>query len=216
MKNLNIDELCRRGEQSNEWLKQGRFREAQGHLLKILKELDGVERLDSFILAKTTLALLLTHIKLGEFQKAFSLWNSQSQESIAGLGIYALEHAQTGIEDLICYDFACAYLHSLSAEERITSARAVNQYMSRICEHYRDSENHEGLLLALSNWKQHLREIFGLSLPHDIAKPLIEFERLVGRESVRLRAIEFPLPGAWERPEGFNELTQVSLRRRAR
>ena len=207
---MNADDLshyCRLGNKADTLLREGKTRDA----LKIYDEIfRKVERgeIDSYLMAKVTLGVLRCHVKLGEFKEAYRIWNTSLEDSLHGIGIYALESAQTTVHDMVTYDMLCAFLHSLSASSKAETATAINQYMSRVCEHAAEQGDRALMTLALSNWKQHLREVFRTSLPHEFATDLIEFERQVA-ETVRPRPIDFPLPTAWEKPHDFNEMSRV-------
>ncbi|MCM2282506.1 MAG: hypothetical protein NDI61_11750 [Bdellovibrionaceae bacterium] len=216
MKDTLFQKFCKVGQEADALFHLGRYREAHVGYARLLQEIENSRLVDSYLLSKITLGLLMTHIKLGEYPQAFAIWNSTAEDSLFGLGIYGLEHAQTSVQDMICYDFVCAFLHSLSAGDKDDAATAVNQYMSRICEHFFDLSDEPMLRLAISNWKQHLKEIFGSSLPHASAKPLIETERrlmsalAIGRGgAVRLQGLGFPPLSAWEKPEGFREVSHI-------
>lgn len=204
-----FQKFCKVGQEADALFNQGRYHEAHTGYVRLLKEIETSRLVDSYLLSKITLGLLMTHIKLGEYPKAFAIWNANLEDSLFGVGIYGLEHAQTSVHDMMCYDFVCAFLHSLSAGDKKDSAKAVNQYMSRICEHLLEDGDKKSLRLAISNWKQHLKEIFGSSLPHAAATPLIEFERRLGGDSVPLQGIGFPTPSVWEKPEGFREVSRL-------
>ena len=203
-------DFCTTGMKADKLYSEGRYREALTLYGRLLKDVERSGKAESFLVAKITLGLLLTNIRMGNFQEAVRIWTANLDESIYGIGIYGLEHAQTSIHDLICYDFVCAYLHSLTSEDKAQASTAVNQYMSRVCEHLREIGDQNLLRLAVSNWKQHLNEIFGSRLPFEAASSLIEIERDLFKDSVKLQAIGFPQPSDWERPTHFQEMSRVA------
>ncbi|MES2856871.1 MAG: hypothetical protein V4692_13465 [Bdellovibrionota bacterium] len=203
-----LEEFCRSGERADTYLRQGRPRDALKTYLEMMGNLESGGQLDSYLVAKITLGVLRCHVKLGDFKTAFSVWNADLDEGLYGIGIYALESAQTTVHDMITYDMICGFLHTLAEADSNESAKAVNQYLSRVCEHAIEEADRATLRMALSNWKQHLRDIFRTSLPHDIAKPLIHFERQLG-EVVKPSPIDFPLPTPWEKPHDFMEMSRV-------
>lgn len=204
-----LDELRRIGEMADDLFREGRPRDALQNYRRVLAEFDENGHIDSYIMAKITLGSLHCHIKLGEFKQAFDIWNSNLEDSLHGIGIYSLENAQTTVQDLITYDMLCAFLHTLTDSNPKDAAFAVNTYLSRVCEHALESGDRSLMTLALSNWKQHLREIFALSIPHEYAAPLIKFEKDLGHP-VKPHPIEFPLPSEWERPSDFREMSRVA------
>ncbi len=202
-------EFCVTGMKADALYNDSRYREAQAMYQRLLRDVERSGNLDSFLVSKITLGLLLTHVRMGQFQEAVAIWTANLDESLYGIGIYGLEHAQCSVHDLICYDFVCAYLHSLTASDKQEAAKAVNQYMSRVCEQLQETGETEYLKTAVSNWKQHLNEIFGSRLPMDVASSLIETERALFGESTKHQPIGFPVPSDWDRPAHFQEMSRV-------
>lgn len=208
MKGPMFDQFCKAGEEADRNYKEGNYLGAHKAYVKLLSEIDSLGDIDSYLLAKVTLGLIRTHLKMGQIQQAFAIWNSDIDDSLFGIGIYALENAQTNVPDLISYDLVCAYLHSVSESRQDSSGRAVNQYMSRVCEHALEDGDKELMKLAISNWKQHLKQIYSATLPMHLAQPLIEFEKQLP-EPVRLQALDFGPVSPWQRPQDFRELSRV-------
>ena len=200
--------VCTEGEKADQLYKAGRFREAQRAYLDLIGKIEETEHVDSYLVAKITLGLMLTHIKSGDLQRAFSIWNSHIDSSLFGIGIYGLENAQTNVDDMICYDFVCAYLHSVSESPKYECASAINTYMSRVCEHGFELNDSELVRKAINNWKLHLSEVFKGSIPHGYALPLIEAEKRHG-SSVTQSGLQFSEPATWHRPENFREVSRV-------
>jgi hypothetical protein len=200
-------ELCQRGEHAEQLLNDGHVREALKAFDEISADLEKKGDFDSFFAAKITLGQLRCQVKLGNFKAAYQIWNASVEDSLNGIGIYALENAQTTLADMIAYDMICAFLHTLGENDKRTVAAAVNQYLSRVCEQAYEDGNRMVMKAALSNWKQHLRSLFGVTIPHRIAEPLIQYERTLG-ESVRPQALEFPAGSGWERPSDFLEMSR--------
>jgi tetratricopeptide (TPR) repeat protein len=203
-----IENFSREGEAADQLAAKGNHKGALAAYKKILEAIEATGQLDSFLLAKLTLGSLRAHIKVGEFQEALEIWNAHMDQSLFGIGVYALENAQTRIDDLIAYDMVCAFLHTMIDGDKNKAAKAVNLYLSRVCEHALESGDRALMVQALSNWKVHLKEIFGGSIPQSTAGALIQFERQFG-EAVRPRPIDFPLPTPWQRPKNFRETSTV-------
>ena len=203
-----LEKYCRLGERADTHLRQGKPRDALKLYHEIVEGLEADGEVDSYLLAKVTLGVLRCHVKLADFKSAFTVWNATLDEGLFGIGIYSLENAQTTVQDMITYDMMCAFLHTLAAADKHESAAAVNQYCSRVCEYAIEEADRKLLNLALSNWKQHLREIFSAGLPHEFAVPLIKFEREFAAAVVP-QAIDFPYPTAWEKPTDFQEMSRV-------
>lgn len=196
------------GATADEALKAGKTKEALAAYKAIVTAVEESGELDSYLLAKVTLGAMRAHVKQAEFQEAIDIWNAHMDESLWGIGIYALENAQTRVEDLIVYDMLCAFLHTMIDNTKEDAAKAVNLYMGRVCEHAEERGERALSVQALANWKLHLKEIFGGTIPQSAAQDLIRFERSFG-ETVKPRPIDFPLPSSWERPSHFRETSTV-------
>lgn len=203
-----LHELCVEGEKADQFLNEGRAREALKILVDIKKDLEKKGDFDSYIAAKVTLSLLRCYVKLGDFKNAYAIWNANLENSLHGIGIYSLESAQTTVPDMLAYDMLCAFLHTLGDSDKNAAAAAVNQYLSRVCEHALEHGDRSVMRMALSNWKSHLREIYGSSLPLEYAKPLIKFEKTLG-DTVKPQAIDFPKSSSWEKPRDFLEMSRM-------
>jgi hypothetical protein len=204
-----FEELCRLGEGADELMLRGRTTDALKRLEDLMKNLEDRGEMDSYLSAKITLSLLRCHLKSGNFKLAFAVWNADIEDSVHGVGILALESAQTTVRDMVIYDMMCAFLHTLADCQKADAASAVNQYLSRVCEQAFEEGDRLTMRLALNNWKQHLRDVFVNSIPHVHARDLIYFERLFG-EAVKPQSIEFPLPAPWEKPGDFREMSYVA------
>ena len=204
-----LGEICQQGERADELLLRGHAREALAKLNVIVNEINKSGDLDSYLVARCTLSVLRCHLKLGDFKAAFSVWNANMEQSIYGVGIYALESAQTTVKDMIAYDMICAFLHTLADHDKEEAASAVNQYLSRVCEHALENGDRTTMRLALNNWKQHLRDIYNGTIPMEMAKMIIRFERDLG-DQVKTSQIEFPIPSPWEKPADFREMSRVA------
>ncbi len=202
-----VEKLCDVGNEANKLFASGFYKEAEKKFLEIMTTLERSKKMDSYIVSKSVLGLLVTAVKSQSFERATNIWVNHSAESFFAVGISGLENAQTSVHDMLVYDFICAYLHTLTAAKPQHAAKAVNLYLSRICEHALEMKDQGLMKMALSNWKQHLREIFDSSLPHGIATELIKFERKFGKV-VPLATIDFPKLSSWQKPDDFREMSR--------
>ena len=210
MGNKRFQEFCQMGSAADQLLMQGHYADAERAYQSLLSEFENQKaEVNSYILAKTTLGALICSIKSGQFEKAFGIWTASAEESLQGIGVYALENAQTSIDDMITYDMVCAFLHSISQQPREHSARAINQYISRVASHALEQGDAKLFALALNNWKLHLREVFQGSIPHEFATPLIRFEKK-STEPIRPQAVGFPPLTEWQKPEPFREMSRIA------
>jgi hypothetical protein len=208
MDSKRLEEYCRLGEQADTDLRRGRPTEALKTYNEIVSRLEKTGDVDSYLFAKVTLGVLRCYVKQGDFKNAFQIWNAGIDDGTYGVGIDALESAQTTVQDMITYDMLCGFLHTLAVANKVDAARAVNQYLSRVCEHAVESNDHIVLQQALNNWKHHLRDVFKGSIPHEFAVSLIHFEKVYG-QAVKPSNIDFPMPAPWEKPSDFREMSRV-------
>lgn len=204
-----FQELCQRGEKADALMKSGKHQEALKSYLAIIAELEKSGEMDSYLSAKLTLGALHAYVKVGDYKNAFSVWNATLEESVFGIGIYALESAQTAIQDMVTYDMLCAFLHTLADADKREAASAVNQYLSRVCEQAIEEGNMAVAKIAIGNWKIHLRDLFGSALPLDIAKPMIKFSQSLD-PMIKSAELDFPAPASWKRPKTFREMSYVA------
>jgi hypothetical protein len=198
------------GERADSLIDSGQADQAIDIYQSLANNLKKQKEADGFLIAKMTLGLLKAYCSTGQFRKAFELWNST--DAFYARGVLALENAQVALDDLITYDMICAHLHSLQNSDQNAMASALTQYMSRVCEHAEESGNRNLMYHALSNWKQHLREVYHSTIPFEWAKPLIAFEQKLG-DQVRLGPIGFPKLSNWVRAAADLELTVLTTRR---
>lgn len=204
-----FEDICHRGEKAEQHLKEGRTRDAQKLFREMAVDLEKTGDFDSYLAAKVTLGELRCYVKLGDFKNAYAVWNASLEDSLHGIGIYALESAQTTLKDMIAYDMVCAFLHTLADAPKNEAAAAVNTYLSRVCEQALEEGDRATMKLSISNWKHHLRDIYGASIPIDFAKPLIKFEQSLG-DAVKPQTIDFPTGSAWEKPRDFLEMSRFT------
>ncbi len=202
------EKLCEIGNEANKLFASGFYKEAEKKYLEIITKLEKSKQMDSYIVSKSVLGLLITAVKSQNFERAAHIWVNHSADSVFSIGIAGLENAQTSVHDMLVYDFVCAYLHTVTDSKPQHAAKAVNLYLSRVCEHALELKDEKLMKLALSNWKQHLREIYSSSLPHGVATELIRFEKKFGKV-VSLSTIDFPKLSNWKKPDDFREMSRL-------
>ena len=196
MTQTEIERFCEDGELADQLAAAGRFEDAKLAYRRLLERLERGGAIDPYLAARVALGLICCLCASGEREAAFRAWNSAIEDSLIGVGVHALENAQARLNDMIRYDLACAYLHSISAASRERAAAAANQYLSRVAEHAIDGADRGLLRIAIGDWKTCLQHIFGGALPHDQARELIRFERELG-EMVPATSPTFPAAGPW-------------------
>jgi hypothetical protein len=195
MNDASFEALCRSGESADRLCGEGRHAEAEQAYLELFKRIRDGEEIDSFLVAKVTLGLILTRLRAGKLQAAFDVWTQDPGESLLGLGVQFIEDGQVSAHDALVYDLVCAYFHSLSGEDPEGAAEAVLYYMTRVCA-YAERRDSRLLPLVVVNWRQYLRELHGEHAP-EAERELVD--QLAARHGIRAThgAVAFPDPSAW-------------------
>jgi hypothetical protein len=196
---MTFAEQCALGEQADALLAAGRHADARAAYESLSAKIEESKRVDSFIVSKVALGLLLTRIEQGDLQGAHSLWLSSLEDDrghgVLGIGIHGLETGQTSVHDLMVYFLISAYMHSLSSDPKAALV-GVNDFMKRVMQ-YAFEEDPELLPLALNNWRLHLKEVFnGEEVPARASHLWMEAQLRYGKK-VPEAPIAFPKPSRW-------------------
>ena len=155
---MTFDRHCAAGERADALLASGDLDAARAAYDDLLDDIRASGTVDSFVMAKLTLGVLLLELERGDIGAAHGVWISRLDDSLYGLGIYALERGHTSVHDLIAYLMVSAFLHSRSLGDREAAADAVHDLMGRVTR-YAAEEDSSLLTIALSNWRRHLDEV---------------------------------------------------------
>ena len=192
---LTFEEQCSLGQNADILYREKKYGKAQLGYFQLLRKIQLSEKMDIYILSKTTLGLLLVAIKTEHFEEATEMWTSQ-QGTLFGYGVYGLEQGQTSVHDLMLFYMISSFLftkHSKSKPDE--AARAVNQYLSHICQFALEQEP-ELLPMALNNWRLHLNDIYKEGIPQDQKENFEKFEELM-IEYEKIDQVQFPDPDGW-------------------
>jgi hypothetical protein len=190
---MTFEEQCRLGEQADALVGKGELEAGEKVFTELLGRVLEDKKLDSFIMAKLVLGLLLCLLRQARVQDAFEIWKSSLDDGTPiGIGVYALEQGQTSVHDLMVYFFLSGFLHSMSTDAE-AAVPAVNDLMARIC-NYGFEEDEKVLPVALNNWRLHLLELGdGKELASPERRDMLE---RYGRE-VEEGPLMFPGPSRW-------------------
>lgn len=155
---MTFEELCKQGDAADALLAQKDYVQAQSAYEDILDAAIESGVLDSFIVSKIALGLLLSLLGQKRDGAAHELWTKDIEDGPMGMGIWGLENGQTSTHDLIVYFLASSYLHSLSTDAD-GALTGVNDLMGRVSG-YAQEEDESMLPLVVHNWNLHLAEIF--------------------------------------------------------
>lgn len=187
-----LTKLAGPGAEADRRMHQGEFLVARQQYLRLLEEMWRSGKLDLTAAAKLTLGILLCHVHAGQLDDAVGVWTAKQEQRPFGLGIWGLEQGQSSEHDLLVYRMVSGFLNSMAAEPAV-AARNVRLVMEGVCEQARGTPFHR---MALSNWRLHLREVFGEEVPADDLAPWTKEVQSFGRPVVP-QAIWFPPPYAW-------------------
>jgi hypothetical protein len=192
---MDFEAACRQGEQADELFAEGAYGKAGAAYMAILKQMDQSGEIDSFLISKVTLGVLISMIMAKQISHAFSVWTQEPDKGLFGMGIMGLEGAQVNVHDTIIYQMACACLHAYTESDQEKAAGSVAFYLRNICkyglEHDRDLAKQ-----AISMWKALLMHIFKLLIPNEYTKDIESFEKQLG-ETITAVGVTFPKPSPW-------------------
>lgn len=192
---MTFDELCKEGDAADALLNEQRFPEAERAYQNVLAQAKDSGVLDSFIVSKVALGLLMCMLGQSRDAEAHALWTKELKDGPLGMGIWGLENGQTSTHDLIVYFLVSAYLHSLSTDPE-SALSSVDDLMHRVSGYALEDDN-SFLPILINNWNRHLEEIFeGQDIPDYARADLQELETRFGGDP-GLPTIAFPHLSPW-------------------
>ena len=192
-----FDDFCSDGNEADALLLQQQFAPAQAAYYDLLERAHAASVLDSFLLAKATLSLLLTHVRAEDIAGAHKLWTAP-EGSLLGQGIHFLETGQTSVDDLMLYFLISAHLQSFGTD-RQAALSGVQDQISRVAR-YAQQEAPALLPTVIGNWRAHLEQIFEMPLaqvPPEACRAHKEFAASVGPLNIPAE-LSFPRPSPWQ------------------
>jgi hypothetical protein len=163
------------------------------------------------LVGKATLSLLLCKVSSGDAEEAHAIWTA-APDTALGRGIAEIEGRAPSTRDANVYLCAAAYLHGLDPGDPDRAALAVSSYMDRAFQYF-VREEPAFVPQLLSNWWQHLEQIFGV--PKRVGRVILAnagLEHIPARWCVHPRARQeqagvdvpivryrYPRPGPWMR-----------------
>jgi hypothetical protein len=157
------------------------------------------KKIDTYLMAKATLGVMLAYVQLGEFQEAHSIWTC-GDESHWRIGTLSIDEGALSVSDTILYMQLTAFLHSLSAGDKGQATVAVNTVCNTLCNYYQENEP-DLLSEMLNQWRLYLGEIYEKKVPPEAQQELRTFSAQAGVKPSgygKLKFIRFP--ESWESP----------------
>jgi hypothetical protein len=194
---VSFEEQCAAGEAADAAWAAREYANAERAYQTLLQKVTAGQELDTFVVAKIALGLLLSHIAQDDEAGAHQIWTQTREDGALGVGVWSLENGQTSVHDLMIYFLICAHLHSLNPA-RDQAVNGVNDFMSRVAA-YAAEEDPSLLPLVVSNWQVHLREIFESELDAVPREARGMFDEYSSRLSAHARLpLAFPRPSPWK------------------
>jgi len=186
-----------RGEAADLLLAVGHYDEAEQTYLSIYQDMQRGGPIDMFLAAKIALGVLITRIERGALADAHRLWTARASDEL-GEGIWGIERGALTRPDMLTYQMAAAFLHSLATDDRDAATEAVNAHMQAVCDAARQ---HDSALLpvAVKNWRQILMNLHGAD-PTPAAAAAVAAEEARLKEPPVLDGVDFPPLMPWTRP----------------
>jgi hypothetical protein len=189
--------LCQVGDSGDELLKSGLFREAISRYSDCVRQMEQLKCIDSFIMAKVTLGTLIALIRDHAVGNAFEVWTATPETSLYGIGISAIEGAQTSESDLITYLMISAYLQSVSSQPPEISKGSIDSLLGR-CLEYAKKKQPDTIPLIIHNWHLHYTEILDGNIPADWLASYTQSAEEFGIQLGTAKTVLFPTPSKWE------------------
>jgi hypothetical protein len=153
-------DLCKRGEAADLCLRSGEPAEAIAGYQAMIDTMFSKKSVDSFIMGKCALGLMLALIKKNDPEAAGAIWLSdQRHDRREEIGLLAITRGQTSVHDLMIYFMLCAYFHSMSAGDKPAALQSIHRYMGKVAD-YAFSKDTSLLPCILNNWLFCLTHLF--------------------------------------------------------
>lgn len=207
-----LENLLQEAEKAQSFLTRTEYPQAIKSYEEVFLKLAKNEILQPQFLAKLSLEYMVSLLAESRVRQGFEVWSSRPQENIFGVGIQALDLGYAHIQDLINYDFVCAYFQAISHQKAVTKTKNINLYLSRITEYAAENHNMELLTQALSNWRLLLNMSFGHTIPHAQLKEYLKYyqkhSKYLHQDKLSNR-YEYLSFAAWEAQDEFKALGHV-------
>jgi hypothetical protein len=128
---------------------------------------------DGFVMGKAALGCMLAYVQLGKYQEAAQIWTGKPDDRWA-IGIESLEKGSCSTNDAVLTLELYGFLHSLSKGDRAQATGAVNDYMGRFCQYFKQKDP-QHLPMAISQWRIDLEEIYEKNIPPEAMEEIDKF-----------------------------------------
>ncbi len=179
-----FDELCKLGNEADIEFRKGKLEPAFEKYNQILGTMLEIGEIDSFLVSKGTLGILLSLIMSKQLVEAHRIWGTD-QDSLYWIGIDGLENGQVSVHDTILYMQICAYLNAHSNEKIEKKADLVSSIYHRICK-FSNFELSDWKPVMVKNWNLLLKGIFQNKIPEKYCDMIdsIECDEILENNSV--------------------------------
>ena len=188
-----FEELCKLGNEADIEYGKGKILPAFESYNQILGTMLEIGDIDSFLISKGTLGILLSFIMTKQLAEAQQIWTTD-QDSLYWIGIDGLETGQVSVNDTILYMQVCAYLTAHSDKNTVEKADKVSSLYYRICKFTNHSVSSKKPVMV-SNWRLLLNGIFPDKIP---ANYIDMIESIKCDEISENDSVVFFSPSKWE------------------
>ena len=193
-------EHTQRGTAADRLLLEKDYATAQAQYYGLLGDIQESKTVDSFLVGKAVLGLLLTKIGQKDSLGAGEIWQSSMNDgTIIGIGINSLEQGQCNTRDAIIYLMASANLYSWCETTDISATQRTIDSMMVDVLGFAVKKHRSWIPKILSNWRIHLSNLHG-------DKELTPQDMFVWQKSknqvfeglVPATPVWFPSPSEWK------------------
>jgi len=192
-------EWCALGQRGDDLLADGHLDAALAVHRDLLARISASKVIDSLLVAKSVLSILLCNTLQGEAQSVNVTVTKEmgNDESLEAIGVYALQRGQTEVHDLMIYYTILAWMYSNAAGDQESAAQAVDRYMHTVCD-YALEKDQSLFPQVLINWRAFLQELRdGGPIPNAWAQELDKYIRIYGHALPESAPVLFSSPTPW-------------------
>lgn len=193
---------CERGSSGDQLLELEQFEPALGIYRSLVEDMFAAKLVDSFVLAKCTLGVLLALALKGDQDEACTLWvKNQAEPGTAdpyALGVSFLEQGQCSLFDRLIFTSLAGFFHSMSTGDRAQAVAGIRSQCAPIFERALQREPRLVPYL-LSNWAfSYVHLFFPEPVPADLRDEVGAARARWGGKTLEPARLRLPGPSPWK------------------
>ncbi len=199
-----FQELCRAGERADQLLGRDQGGPSEQAYRRILQRMLSARAVDTYLLAKLTLGIIMCRLLAGDMPTAHQIWLGRApgkDGDFLRLGVQEMESGVCSVQDTLIYQMVGAFFHACNPDLKV-ARESVNQIMSGV---YEASAQHmpdvrDGVL---GHWKYCLLRIYDDEpAPPDLTEEVDQAYRRSGHEGTLVPKFAVICPSPWVPHEG--------------